>query len=103
MYLRRIGALITMLLIGPIGLLFAVGALGSLGMVLKAVSTGVFERPDFREETGDVRISRTATPEWFWDNVTFYTFVSVVLASIAAAIIWLLTMYLGRRFRKPAD
>jgi small-conductance mechanosensitive channel len=103
MYLRRIVALIAMLLIGPIGVLFAMGALGSLLTVLKAVWTGVLERPDFREETGDVRILRTATPEWFWDNVTFYTFVFVVLALIAVAIIWPLTRCLGRCFRKPGD
>ena len=97
---RRIVTVITMLLVGSIGLFFALGALGSLGMVLKALWTGVFERADFRENTGDVRIFRVADPDWFWGNVGFYTFVSVVLGFMAGAIICPLAACLRYRFRR---
>jgi hypothetical protein len=71
-------------------------------MVLSALWTGVFERPDFRENTGDVRIFRATDADWFWSNVEFYALASVVFCLIAVAIILPLAIYLKRslaRFR----
>ena len=97
--LRRFMAVIAMLLIGSIGLFFAMKALSFSGMVLSAVWTGVFQRPDFREDTGDVRILRASDPDWFWGNVEFYTFVSVVFLLIAVPIILPLVIYIKHCFR----
>jgi hypothetical protein len=101
MYWRRILTVIAMLLTGSIGLFIAMAALGCLGMVLNALWTGVFERPDFRENMGDVRILRATDPEWFWSNVAFYTYISVELGVMGGAITLPLAVCLKLRFRNP--
>jgi hypothetical protein len=101
MLLRRFIAVIVMLPIGALGFIFVTQALYFSGMVLSAVVTGVFERPDFREATGDVRILQTADPDWFSGNVKFYTIVSVGLWLIAAFLVWVLLISVRHGFRTP--
>src|SRR5262245_48254483 len=86
LYLRRVVAAIAILLIGPIGLVFAFGAFAQLIRVLDALWTGVFQRPDFREDTGDVIIWRTERPGDFWNQVTFYAVIGAALGSLALVI-----------------
>jgi hypothetical protein len=88
-----------MLLIGPIGSYFAFLAFYFSKMVTSALRCGVFERPDFREDTGDVRIVKTIDSDWFWSNVEFYTVVSIICVSIAIAILVPLAIYI----KKPSD
>jgi hypothetical protein len=97
---KRILAVIVALLVGPIGLIFATGAFGCLSMVVKGLWTGVLEREDYLGATGDVRIVRITDPDWYWENIEFYTFVFVVLGLIATAIIWSLLKLLRYSFRK---
>lgn len=101
LYLHRVVAIAAMLLFGPVGLIFAWGAFGSLTMVLKALWTGVLKRPDFREATGDVVILLSERPGDFWIQVRFYTVIALVLGSIALAIILPFAIYLGQALRKP--
>jgi hypothetical protein len=98
--MRRLLAVIAILIVGSIGLLLALLALGFLIDVLSALWTGVFERPDYRENTGDVRIVRATDPDWYWSNVQFYTGVSFLLGSTAMPILWLLTLGIREFFRK---
>ena len=86
MFLRRFIAVIVTVLIGPIGLFFAMLALAFFKKVLSAVWTGVFVQQDLRENTGDSTILRTTDPDLFWGQVEFYTVVSVVLCLIAVTI-----------------
>ena len=71
LYLRRVVPVIAMLLIGPIGLVFAFAAFADLKVVVPALWTGVFRPPDFLEGTGDVIICRTERPGDFWNQVNF--------------------------------
>jgi hypothetical protein len=97
--LRRLVAIVVILFIGPIGLLFTGGALGFSKMVLWALWSGVFERPDFRENTGDVSIWKSSAPDVFWANVVFYSIVSLVCFQFAVATLWPLVIYVRRAFR----
>jgi hypothetical protein len=98
--MRRLLAVIAILIVGSIGLLLALLALGFLIDVLSALWTGVFERPDYRENTGDVRIVRATDPDWYWSNVQVYACLSFVLGSTAVPILWLLTLGIRECFRK---
>ena len=100
LYLRRVVAVIAMLLIGPIGLVFAFAAFADLKMVVPALWTGVFRRPDFLEGTGDVIICRTERPGDFWNQVTFYAVIGAVLGSLALVINLPLVTYIWRAFRR---
>ncbi len=101
LYLHRSVAVIAMLVFAPIGLFFVWGVFSSLRMVLKEVWTGVIERPNFMDDTGDVTIWRSEQPGDFWIAVRLYTVVAVVLGSIALSIFLPLSTYLRRSFRKP--
>jgi hypothetical protein len=72
-------------------------------MVLKALWTGAFERPDFREDTGDVTILRSEQPGDFWNNVTFYAVMALLLLSFSLAFFYPLATYLRRAFRTPSN
>jgi len=93
-------AITAMLLFGPAGLIFAWSAFGPLGMVLKALRTGAFERPDFLGDTGDVTILRSEQPGDFWNSVTFYAVIALLLFSFSLAFFCPLVTYLRRVFRK---
>jgi hypothetical protein len=69
-------------------------------MVLPALWTGVFERPDFREETGGVRIVRATDPDWFWGNVEFYSFLAIVFCVIATLFLLPLAIRIAAVFRR---
>lgn len=66
-------------------------------LVSSALWYGVFERPDFREDTGDVRIVKAIDPDWFWSNVEFYAFVSIICVVIAVAILLPLVIAIRNR------
>jgi len=100
LYLHRVVAVMAMLLIGPVGLIFALSAFGPLAMVLKALWTGVFERPDFLGDTGDVTILRSEQPGDFWNNVTFYAVIALLLLSFSLGFFYPLVTYLRRVLRK---
>lgn len=87
-YLWRLIAVIATLVVGLIGLFFALWALVFSEMVLWAVVTGVLRGTDFRENTGDWTVLRATDPEEFWSLVGFYTPVSIVSWLIALALIW---------------
>ena len=95
--MRWFRTILVILLIGPIGSYFAFLAFYFSKMVASALLFGVFERPDFREDTGDVRIVKTIDPDWFWSNVKFYTVVSIICVSIAIAILLPLAIYVKSR------
>ncbi len=97
----RFIAVIATLLIGPLGLFFAMLALGFGRTVVSALWTGVFVGSDLREGTGDYRILRTTDPALFWDQVEFYTVVSVVFCFIAMIIILPLVIYIKVAFERP--
>ena len=99
--LRRIVAAIAVFLIGPIGVVFALEAYAFLTMVLRALWTDVFRRPDFLGDTGDVTICRTERPGDFWNQVTFYGVIGAILGSIALVINLPLVTYFWRAFRRP--
>jgi small-conductance mechanosensitive channel len=103
LYLHRVVSIIALFLFGPVGLIFAWYAFGPLAMVLKALWTGVFERPDFLGDTGDVTILRSEQPGNFWDNVTFYAVIAVLLLSFSLAFFYPLVTYLRRVLRKPPN
>jgi ABC-type sugar transport system permease subunit len=91
--LRWFGVILAILLLGPIGVFFAIQALYFSKMVSSALWYGILERPDFREGTGDVRIVKITDPDWFWSNVEFYTLVSIISVSIAVAVLLPLAIY----------
>jgi hypothetical protein len=103
LYLHRVVSIIALFLFGPVGLIFAWCAFGPLAMVVKALCTGVFERPDFLGDTGDVTILRSEQPGNFWDNVTFYAVIAVLLLSFSLAFFYPLVTYLRRVLRKPPN
>jgi hypothetical protein len=94
--LHRSVAVIAMLVFGPFGLFFFWGAFSSLRMVLKGVWTGVFEQPNFIDDTGNATIWRSEQPGDFWLAVRLYTVVAVVLGSIALSIFLPLSTYIRR-------
>jgi hypothetical protein len=84
---RRFGVILARLLVGLIGAFFAVQGFYFSKMASSALWYGVFERPDFRENTGDVRIVKITDPDWFWSNVEFYAVVGCICVLIAVAIL----------------
>ena len=78
---------VVVLVIALPGLLSALVTLFFLRMVLPALWTGVFERPDFRDGTDDVRIVRATDPDWYWGNVEFYSVLAAVSCAIAAGLL----------------
>jgi hypothetical protein len=94
--MRRIKPILVAIIVAPIGWVFASYAFLFSRMVLSALWMGVLERPDFRENTGDVRIVRATDPDWFWSNIEFYSFLSLIFCLIAAIIAVPLTIYLKR-------
>ena len=82
------------------GILLAGMTLVCLVIVLPALWTGVLERPDFLGGMENVRIVRTADPSWFWSNVEFYGFVSVVLGAITPVLFLPLAFRIAAVFRR---
>jgi hypothetical protein len=101
--IRRFSIWTAALLIGLPGLYLALGAFYFSRIVLLAVWTGVFERPDFREATGGVTIFRVTNPDWFWGNVEFYSFLSVGLWVIAVVLILPFTIRIASGFRRGSS
>ena len=93
--MRQFIAWTAALVTGLPGIFSGLLALNFSRIVLSAVWTSVLERPDFREETGDVRIFRATDPDWFWGNVEFYSILSIVLWMTAMVLVFPLAMQIA--------
>jgi hypothetical protein len=81
------------------GFYLALGALYFSRMVVSAIWTGVFQRPDFREATEDVVIFKIAEPGLFWGNVEFYSIISFVLWMVTLTLLFPLAIKIVGAFR----
>jgi hypothetical protein len=102
-YLRKIVIGVATLffgLAGLIGFVFGLGAIGMLVQCAVAIFTGVFVRDDLLEATGEVRIVRATDPDWFWGNIEFYAFVSLLLGLFAWGLVSLAIGWIKHQISK---
>jgi hypothetical protein len=97
--LGRLISLTPMLIVGLIGLFFALSGLGIARSIVSALLTGVFVRQDELGATGEVRISRATDPIWFWDNLKAWSLVAFVLTLIGLSILLPVTVCMRQRMR----
>lgn len=95
------GALL--LFLGPLGLLIAFTVLRLSKWLLTALWTGVLERVNMIDGTGDVTFLMTKEPVDFFFNFVFWSFVSLILGLISTAILWPIIVYVHRSFRKQRE
>ena len=103
MRLKRTIVGMLFLLVGPFGLFLALFAFGKFISIITAIWTGVFERPNYMDGTGDAIISRAQDPDLFWSNIQFWSFASILAGFFGLIILWSLAVSMKQTRRAPNE